>query len=212
MQKTMIAVPCMDYVHADFFRSCLSLNPVGYTEFFISAASLVYDARNQLAKMAIDKGFDRVLWLDSDMLFDPDLIARLNARIDEGAEYVSAFYIRRKPPFHPVIYKELTIEKIGEREYLPKAEAYLDYPQDSYFEIAASGFGAVMMTTEVIRRIAERFGLPFSPILGFGEDLSFCKRAGELGIKMYCDSNIKLGHIGSSVFTEQIYRETKGNG
>ena len=39
-------------------------------------------------------------------------------------------------------------------------------------------------------------------LLGFGEDLSFCIRAQELGRKIYCDSRIKMGHVGLRVFEE----------
>ena len=82
-----------------------------------------------------------------------------------------------------------------------------DYPADSVFPVAGCGFGAVMMTTELLRRIRENFGLPFSPFLGFGEDLSFCMRVTQLGETIWCDSRIKLGHVGLAVYDEETYRQ-----
>lgn len=72
--RTMICVPCMDMVHTLFFASVLSLRKPEGTEISVSGSSLVYEARHVLANRAITRGFDRVLWLDSDMHFPPDLL------------------------------------------------------------------------------------------------------------------------------------------
>ena len=76
--KTMIAVPCMDYLEADFVE-CLTNLVARYksdeVEVKFLKASLVYDARNQITKYALDKGgYDFILWLDSDLTFGPDLL------------------------------------------------------------------------------------------------------------------------------------------
>ena len=46
---------------------------------------------------------------------------------------------------------------------------------------------------------------------GFGEDLSFCLRARELGAEIWCDSTIKLGHVGTAVYDEDSYRAVSGS-
>lgn len=191
--RTMVAVPCMDTVQTFFFKSCLELNPVDEMRFFITSATLIYDARNRLAESAVREGFDRVLWLDSDMTFAPDTMERLSARLDEGREFVSGLYVRRKDPYTPVVFSEIGIKDINGGRY-PVAET-ADIQPD-IFEVAGAGLGVCMMTVDLIKRIGEKFGLPFSPILGFGEDLSFCMRAAQLGVKMYCDPAIVAGHIG----------------
>ena len=58
------------------------------------------------------------------------------------------------------------------------------------------------MKASLLKEVKDKYGLPFSPILGFGEDISFCMRLKELGKKMYCDPRAKLGHIGYKVYTE----------
>ncbi len=198
--KTLIAIPCMDMVNALFMKSLLTMQLEGTVEFSLAIGSLIYDARNQLGYKAVSGGFDRVLWLDSDMTFEPDMFKRLSARVDEGAEFVSGMYFTRKAPIQPVIYKT-----VGMEGNTPKAISFTDYPRDSIFEVAGAGFGAVMMTADLIRRVADKFGLPFSPVVGFGEDLSFCLRVTELGIPMFCDSSIKLGHIGHIEIDEKTY-------
>ena len=46
-------------------------------------------------------------------------------------------------------------------------------------------------------------------MLGFGEDLSFCGRASEVGAELWCDSTIKMGHVGLGTITEDIYLSQK---
>lgn len=208
--KTLIAIPAMDMIHTVFFKSVVGLDRVGEVRFALTSSSLVYAARNTLAKQAVEEGFDRVLWFDSDMEFDPDIMRRLSEDIDNGMEFVSGLYFKRKAPIEPCIYQEVGYyHNEDSKEVTPVALAYEDYPKDSVFEIAGCGFGGVMMTVDLIKRVVKEFGAPFSPILGFGEDLSFCKRVSHVGAKMYCDSRAKMGHVGQGTITEETYFQTK---
>ena len=72
--RTLIAIPCMDMVHTIFLRAILGLNQVGECQYAISCSSLIYDARNNLAKQAIKEGYDYMMWFDSDMDFQPDFM------------------------------------------------------------------------------------------------------------------------------------------
>ena len=203
----------MDMVHTAFMKSMLALQKVGdEVQYGISCSSLVYDARNTLAKQAITEGYDRILWFDSDMDFAPDTMKRLSEDLDEGREFVSGLYFKRKAPVKPIIYQECGYYHSPEKdEITPVAVCYEDYPKDQIFEVAAAGFGGCMMTTDLVRRVADEFGLPFAPMMGFGEDLSFCGRATQLGVKLYCDSRVKLGHVGLGTITEDIYFAQRRN-
>ena len=200
----------MDTVNTSFMRSLLSLRPVGEVQFALTQSSLIYDARNILAVQAITGGFDRALWLDSDMTFEPDLMEKLSATMDEGYDLVSALYFTRKPPHRPVIYDGCrTFKQDGVAR--SAAIVYDNYPENAVFEIEACGFGGVMCSVELMKNIREKFGTPFSPIHGFGEDLSFCIRAMNLGAKMVCNSSIKMGHIASYIINEEKYKEIANN-
>lgn len=202
--RTIVLVPCGDNCPIGFLRSVISMRVSGEINFTFAQGSLVYDARNQLANIAIDGGYDRALWLDSDMQFPADLFEKLNEDMDEGREFVSGLYISRKKPLHTIVYSD-----VGIRDGIPRAEVFQSWPDD-IFEIAACGFGAVMCSVPLLRRVRDKFKLPFSPLLGFGEDLSFCMRVKDLGVKMYCDPRIPLGHIGQAVYTvESMQSEMK---
>lgn len=204
--RTLIAIPCMDMMHTPFVISLTGLQVKGEIKFAYSASSLVYDSRNGLARKAICERFDRVLWLDSDMRFSPDLFRKLSDDLDEGRDFVSGLYFTRKPPYKPVIFKKAGYEQIN-NGVKPIAETYYEYPKDSVFEVEAAGFGGVMMNTSLLAEVEKNFGLPFSPIMGFGEDISFCLRVKELGKKMYCDSSVKMGHVGQFVYDEDSCKE-----
>lgn len=207
MAKTLIAVPCMDTVPVPFVQSLLNLRKTNETAYAFNANSLIYDSRNTFVANAIGKGYDRILWLDSDMVFEPDLLERLSADMDEtGAEFVTALCFKRRMPTDPVIYKRLVYGRKEDGKLRVKAEPYKDYPKDSLFEIAGSGFGAVMTCTDLLKRVWDTYGPPFDPMTQIGEDLACCWRIGQLGVKMYCDSRIKAGHIGQMIFDERVYQ------
>lgn len=200
--KTLIAIPCMDTVQTEFVRSLVSMRYVGEVQFMFTECSLIYHARTSLCKMALEAGADYVLWLDSDVIFEPDLMERLMEDI-QGRDMVTAVYHGRRPPFKPVIWKTITTGLLPENMVV---EQYDDYPEDGLFEIAACGFGAVLMKIGVIADVAATFHQTFSPLPGLGEDLSFCVRARNCGLKIWCDPKLQIGHKGSTIINQNTFR------
>ena len=194
--KTLIAIPAMEQMHTWTVQCLENMQRVGECKTDFIVRMQVDLARNTLARRAIDGGFDRVLWIDSDMTFEPDLMERLNADMDEGWDVVTGLYFKRTFPLEPVIYKSIDVNE-------PKAETYWDYPQDALFPIAGCGFGGVLIKTETLMDLDEP---PFLPFLHLSEDLSYCVRMAEKGRKIACDSRIKLGHMGTIVFSEKLYK------
>ena len=202
--KTLIAVPCMDMAPVDFMCSLINLRKTEDTRYAVKQNSLIYDSRNTFASKAITGGYDRIMWFDSDMVFAPDTLERLSKDMDEGRDFVCGICFKRHYPTAPVVYKHLTYQT--GTEIRAKAEAYTDYPQNSIFEVEAAGFGCVLMKVDLLRRIWDTFGPPFDPLTQMGEDLSCCWRIKKLGVPMYCDSSVKVGHIGQMIFDETMYR------
>lgn len=196
--KTLIAVPCMDTVAADFAESfALMYKPEGCSVAF-QKGSLIYDARNHLAVQAIKGQYDYVLWLDSDMVFPQDMLLRMMEHMKDK-DIISGLYFRRVPPYKPVLYKELNPG--GDPSYTE----YDEYPSEP-FMLEGIGFGCVLMKTAVLVTLGLLQGGWFSPVEGFGEDLSFCIRAKNAGYKIWCDPSISCGHIGHSIIDEKFYK------
>lgn len=202
--KTLIAVPCMDFVPTDFLVSFVSLNRPSDADFAFTHSSLVYDARNTLAQTAMDGDYDRVLWIDSDMTFESDAMAELSHDLDDGRRVVGGLCFTRRNT-KPVIYSDVGIRLREDGRMEPYRTYMENYPRNSLFKVAGIGAGFLMMETSVIREVYEKFGPPFFPEIGFGEDLSFCRRCSQLGIDIWCDSSVKIGHIGQTVIDEATY-------
>ena len=193
-------------VCSDFFLSIIGLKTNGNAKICVVENSLVYDARNKLALRALQEGYDYILWIDSDMTFEPDALLRLLADAYEGREYVSGLCFTRTLPSRPAVCKELVWECSVDNPVKHEQEVYKDYPKDAVFEVAATGAAFLLVKTSLIREIAETFHIsPFHPLPFLGEDYSFCIRARQLGKKMYCDSRVKIGHVGKMVYDEDVY-------
>lgn len=205
--KVMIAVPCFDHMDVMFTQCLVDLityeHKLNKRECIVvfAASSLIYDARNGLATRAINEGYDWILWLDSDMLFEPTLLDDL---MKNKKNFVAGLYFNRRTPYKPAFFKKCYFEQNG-LVRKPVAENYYDYPQNQLFEVEAFGFAAVLTNVECIDVIKSSMGLPFCPIAGFGEDLSFCVRARQIDYKLYVDSRIKVGHLGKLTVDENLY-------
>ena len=196
--RTLIAVPCFDMVNTDFMKCMLDMEKDDNTSYTVIKNSLIYNARNTIAQNAIRFGFDRVLWLDSDMMFPADILPKLAAHMDKGLDFVSGLYYMRSAQKMPVVFTDVwytVTNNTAESGATP-----VDAMPYGLFEIGGAGFGCVMTSVTMLKKLVERYGAPFTPMMGLGEDLAFCWRAKQNGFKMYCDSRIKCGHIGQAVY------------
>lgn len=213
--KVFIAIPSMDTLSAKFAQSLVNLLncPRKYDiEVGFHVGSLVYDSRNQLAERAINSNADYVFWLDSDMTFMPDTLhMMLMTLINNHLPMLTGMYYRRRPPFTPTLFKEVTISPVGVRcDHFAEDEI----PENELFEVAGCGFGCVLMRKDVLWNVMiqqNQDGLLFSPIKGVGEDLSFCWRARKSGYKIMCDPTIALGHEIRTVITKSNRGIFNGN-
>lgn len=198
----MIAIPSMDQMPVEFVKSLVNLEKTGDVSVEIISCSLVYQARNDLAKKAIKMGADLVLWLDSDMVFPTHLLKDMLESM-KGRDIVAGVCHMRRPPFKPCIFKKLRQGITADEN---QAEMWLDYPREGVFEIEGCGFGCVAVRTEAIRRVIEKYHEAFSPLPGYGEDLSFCLRARGCGYRIYCDPDIQIGHKAATIVTDETFQ------
>lgn len=199
--KILIAVPCMDQVPFTFAQSLSTLEKIGECKLAMKAGSLIYTSRNSLAMMAIQMDADFVFWLDSDMVFKSDTLARMMDTLKKNdLDILTGLYFRRVPPYSPVLFDKL--EQNGE---ITEFSEFSKIP-DELFEVGGCGFGCVLMKTDVFFDVQSKFGNMFAPRGNNGEDVAFCIRARECGYKIYCDPSIVCGHVGYSVIDDQFYR------
>jgi len=211
--KTLIAIPCMDNAHVGFTQSLMHLKKGENTSASFRANSLVYDSRNILSLTAIEQGYDRVMWIDSDMMFTPDAMEILqNYMTLYGFDMITGLYFKRNGECLPVIYDELEMPTQDENGLpIKHIHEYIQYPRDTIFPVKGCGFGFVLTSTELLKAVWDNFGPAFAPLPWAGEDIAFCHRVNQLGRKIYCDSSVSCGHIGTYVYTEKDFLARRGD-
>lgn len=201
--KLLIGVPTLDFVHVEFLKSLTALimrlneQRVKF-ELRIESGTLVYFARDNIACHAINNGFTHVLWLDSDMVFNDDILDDL---MFSGKQFVSGIYHARRKGHASCIFKSIDLNHL---------ERFEEYPEDT-FEIAGCGFGCVLTDVEILRTVQQATGSCFTPIKRYGEDLAFCTRVHDQGFKMYCEPGVVCGHIGHLTVYPEDYNRWKSN-
>lgn len=202
--KLMIAIPTYDYMHFQFVE-CLTklirrLDRDGIDfEVHYQGGTLVYVGRDRLAKMAIDRGFTHILWLDSDMIFNEDLLENL---MDCGKPFVTGIAHGRRAPHMSCLFNQIWPS-------VDRWEGH-DYPREP-FKVAGCGFACVLMETKVAETVYTRHGTAFFPMRELGEDLAFCKRATEAKYEIWVEPRVWLGHIGHiTVYPEyeEVYQNS----
>ena len=146
--------------------------------------------------------FTHVLWLDSDMVFSPDLLDDL---MFSGKPFVTGIYHARRKGYASVIFTKLDL---GEVDGVASFERCESYPSET-FEIAGCGFGCVLIETSILENVCYNKGTCFNPTPNFGEDLAFCKRATDLGHKIFCEPSVVCGHIGHIAIYPEDYENWK---
>ncbi len=106
--RVMLAVPCQDQVAAGFTHDLAAA--VGATVasmpdldlgLYIEQGTVLSRVRERLAEEAVARGFDGIVWLDSDMRFPPETLLRLCL---SGESFLAANCPTRRVPILPTAW------------------------------------------------------------------------------------------------------------
>lgn len=192
--KILIGMPTVREIPSKTVISLLSTVERGKVDVAIVDGSLIYDARDTIAKQAVELGYDYVLFVDSDMVFTADDVKKLLAH---DADIVTGRYVSRRGECQNVIYSKIIMQR---RFPFRAARLIVDTATSGYAPVAACGFGFCLIKCSVIKSMLKRYKSLFEPFKGVGEDIAFCIRARKCGYTLYIDRDIKLGHIGEVVY------------
>lgn len=174
----------------------------GYAVWRVRGFSAIDAARNQMASDALAQGFDELMWIDSDIVFEPDDVEKLR---------------RHDLPLVGGMYP-----KKGSRQF---ASAFLPDTRQVHFgkrgglmELLYCGFGFVHTRRELYEKMQQELGLPvcnqrfkgpplvpfFLPLIAgegeqawyLSEDFAFCERARRCGFHIMADTTVRLWHVG----------------
>lgn len=195
-KKVVILVPVSSYIEPAVDESLRKLESLGYTVWRKYGWSAIDQGRCAMAQEALDAGFEYLFWIDSDVCFWPhDVEKVLNHRLP----FVTAPYCVKGWPV-------LTTEFIDKNILLGE--------QGGLYPVKYSATGFMCVHRSVYENMAAQLNMKklkiwggqyeaypfFFPIIEndeyLGEDFAFCKRARDIGVNLFCDTTIRLSHIG----------------
>lgn len=159
----------------------------------------IADARNSLVHQARMEGASRLLMLDTDQVYPPDTLTRL---MGHGLDICGVRVHRRWMPFDPIFYRG----EIGRYQNVPDEEAY----SGRVIEVDATGTGCLLFDMAVFDRIeAPWFAFDVRDGNPVGEDICFCGKARESGIRIHVDTGIEVGHLTTMEVTRTLHQICK---
>jgi hypothetical protein len=209
-----IAMPCYGGIPVEAALSIMRADrelPFPHAIQLTRGDSLVSRARNRLAADFMESvDCTHLLFIDSDVVFEPEHIVRL---LSHDEAIVGGLYALKTGAFHWCV------------------DGILKPRQDGLVEVRHTGAGFMAVKREVFERMIEAFG----PEIGYtaydceggrtehdffrvgvfheqenkvsrlySEDWGFCERARELGYKIYVDPKIALKHIGQASSRREV--------
>lgn len=189
--KVLIGVLTGEYARrADFYDYMNMLKKPANTYMIYNHDRSPAHGRNMIVDEAFKYDCTHVLFIDDDQAFKEDALTKL---LEHDVDIVSGLYLKRAYPHQPLIFDSIDEEGRALFSYLNGSEQRLK-------PIEAAGFGWLLVKTDVFRKM-ER------PYVRLGEldaeqwcdDIGFFNRVKQLGIKAYCDTECRIGHIGTMI-------------
>jgi hypothetical protein len=172
-----------------------------------SSGANVTNARNEIVAKFLDEHDADWLWfIDTDMVFDPDILDRLvEAAHPVERPILGALCFSIQDGFRacPTLY---VIREDG------KAGRVYDYPANTRMRVF-TGTGCLLIHRTALGKMRDRAFDPAYPWfqetrtqdLPIGEDITFCIRAEAIGIPVHVDTSIRCGHEKTYVVDEDVY-------
>jgi len=215
-EKVLIAVPCYRQLEPLFVESLIRLidfvqrNEKYDVDFMFLYETVIYEVRENAVKEAMKRGCEYLLFIDNDAIFPPTALFQLLDDMEqEKADVVSGLFFKRVPPFDPTSLMKLVIS--GKNEENPEVTDVGFKPLEDWHEGLVEIDGCGMHFTLIRTSIFSKIDRPYFFVApGVGEDLYFCFKAKVKGnAKMFCDTRVKIEHLGSIPIGENTYRHYK---
>jgi hypothetical protein len=200
--RCIILVPHRDAIDAACERSLRGLEALGYTVRRSDASAAIDRTRCEMATRALADGYEELLWVDSDISFEPEAVDRIRSH---GLPFIGGLFAKRG------------VASFGCR-FLPDMGEITLGDGGGPVEVRYIGTAFLLAHRRVYEDIARVFDLPTcntasenpcvpfflpmvirDPDVGFwylSEAWSFCERARQAGHKVMIDSAIRLWHYG----------------
>lgn len=207
--KLCVAYPSGEYVHVSFMTSVLLLMQYMMLNGIPAAiaghqGSRICVNRNALVEMAKKSDSTHILFIDADMVFEPDVVAKL---LDHDKDFVCATACKRDGSG-----KAIGSFMIG------GPDKPTEYVKGGLIEAKIIGLPLALIKMSVFDKLKKPYFAepPLDNGDAQGEDIYFCSNVIASGLKIWCDVDIskKLGHTGTKTYyiektDEDAYRQSQ---
>ena len=199
--RCLVLVPYRGHVEPACEEGLRELESRGYAVRRVDSSAAIDRARSELATQALAEGFEELMWIDSDIAFEPDAVERLRSH---DLPLVAGLFAKRGVRQFGCAFLEDTEEVVlgeggGPIEVRYIGTAFL-LTRRRVYEDVARAFDLPVCNARVVPAVP--YFLPMvvrQPDGGFwylSEAWSFCERARQAGYKVMIDTAIRLLHLG----------------
>lgn len=201
-RKVLIATPCYDG-RIDVWYANSLVNTVRLAQskgvmvvpIFLSYDALIQRARNELFGLAVEGGFDDMIFIDSDMEWNPEWIMELLSRQEDVVGGTA-----RKKTDDAEIYVAKTNDLTVHANGLLKCQAL----GTGFVRLSKKAFMALWDASPEYRNEGKvrRMICDVQIVDGelYSEDVVLFKRLGELGFDIWLDPKMTCAHIGTKKY------------
>lgn len=185
--KILIAVPTFETIEPEVFKAIYELKSEHELNFEFVKGYDCAIARNAIARLAQEDGYDYVLMVDSDTIIPPETLEYM---LDPPADVVLGVCPR----------KNTRNGKTAMTRFVP-----LQYREDYYYSdlpsertlIKGGGFACALVKSNVFTRMDYPWFQYTLTADGttLSEDYYFCQNARMFGIDVYMEPRVKCGHL-----------------
>lgn len=149
--------------------------------------------RNKIIDEAIKADATHVMFLDADMMFPKEGFYKL---IKDNKDIVAGNYNVRKDPASKNTGGS-TVKMMVDKQIVSVTEV-----PDKLFKCYAAPTGFMLIKLDIFKKLKRPYFVEWETPEGLHttEDIEFCKRANDAGISIYCEPEIKIGHIGTIAY------------
>jgi hypothetical protein len=199
--RCLVIVPYRDHIEPSCEEGLRGLEARGYPVRRVDASAAIDRARCELATQALGEGFEELMWIDSDITFEPDAVDRLRSH---------------RLPLVAGLFAKRGVRQFG-CSFLDETEEIVLGEGGGPTKVRYIGTAFLLTHRRVYEDVARAFDLPvcnarvvpavpyFLPMVvrqddgGFwylSEAWSFCERARQAGYDVMVDTAIRLLHLG----------------
>jgi hypothetical protein len=167
--------------------------------------------RNIIISSALKTDFTHIFFTDDDHVYQPDTVMRLLAR---DVDIVSGLYCMKFPPFPLIALNNPNDANMSSFVNMQKYGPY------DMFEVARVPAGCLLLRIDALRAMQRYFNKLIGYTVGskiwtywftigqiikdeWGDDLWFCDKAREAGLKVYLDCAVRAGHLTKCILTPE---------